>query len=658
MRRQARTAVAVLALLMTGLLATASQPASAAPTVPAAHVSNVQVDGRQLRFRLDLTSLPPGSGVDLSSIRVNANGQPLNAHATLGSATGTATVPLPDREAILVLDASGSMQGSRLTASKAAALAYARAVPADVKIGLVRFSDRPAVALAPTVNRAALAAAVASVAAVGNTSLYDAVLTALGAFPARTPGAERRLLILSDGADNISHASLAAAARAVAGSGVRVDAVGIAVSGDQLRALRELTNAGSGQVLPASGLDQLSAAFVQAAQTFSREVAVTADLPAALAGKKVAVTANVTVAGHELGAVTTVQLPAVTVPNASSGGSAPAAARPNLTSTPPVLLLTLSFFGLLGIALVLMWKPRPKPAHETRLDQLDNYSWSPPPVALAGLPGDGSEGAVAAAALSVADRLLRSGNARSRIVTDLERAGMRMRPQEWLLLRISAVIVAIALFTVLIGSLVVGALLGALLGWLGTYVVVRFKAARRCSAFADQLPDVLQLIASSLRSGFSLAQALDGVVREGSQPAASEFGRALAEARLGVEVEDALDGVAERMKCRDLAWVVMAVRISRDVGGNLAEVLLTTVHTIRERAQLKRQIRALSAEGRLSAYVLIALPIFVAGWFVLVRPEYLRPLYTQPLGIAMLSFAVFGVLVGSWWMSRVVKVEV
>jgi tight adherence protein B len=235
---------------------------------------------------------------------------------------------------------------------------------------------------------------------------------------------------------------------------------------------------------------------------------------------------------------------------------------------------------------------------------------------------------------------------------------MRMRPQEWLLLRIAAVVVAVALSTVLSGSLVLGVLIGALLGWLGTYLVVRVKAARRCSAFADQLPDVLQLIASSLRSGFSLAQALDGVVREGAQPAASEFGRALTEARLGVEVEDALDGVAERMKCRDLAWVVMAVRISREVGGNLAEVLLTTVHTIRERAQLKRQVRALSAEGRMSAYVLIALPIFVAGWFVLVRPQYLRPLYTQPLGIAMLAFAVLGVIVGSWWMSRVVKVEV
>ena len=87
-------------------------------------------------------------------------------------------------------------------------------------------------------------------------------------------------------------------------------------------------------------------------------------------------------------------------------------------------------------------------------------------------------------------------------------------------------------------------------------------------------------------------------------------------------------------------------------------MLLTTVHTMRERAQLKRQIRALSAEGRLSAYVLIGLPIFVAGWFILVRPDYLRPLYTRPAGIVMLVIAVCGLVIGSLWMSRIVKVEV
>jgi Flp pilus assembly protein TadB len=201
-------------------------------------------------------------------------------------------------------------------------------------------------------------------------------------------------------------------------------------------------------------------------------------------------------------------------------------------------------------------------------------------------------------------------------------------------------------------------LLGALVGWGGTSFFTRIRASRRSAAFAEQLPDLLQLVGSSLRSGFSLAQALDGIIREGAQPAAAEFARALTETRLGVQLEDALDGVAMRMGSADLSWVVMAVRISRDVGGNLAEVLMTTVQTIRARGQLKRQVRALSAEGRLSAYILIGLPIFVAGWFLLARPQYLRPLYTQPVGLVLLAMAALGMVTGSIWMSRVVKVEV
>lgn len=133
-------------------------------------------------------------------------------------------------------------------------------------------------------------------------------------------------------------------------------------------------------------------------------------------------------------------------------------------------------------------------------------------------------------------------------------------------------------------------------------LIVMFRISRRRSAFADQLPDVLQLVAGALQTGFSLPQALDAVVRENSQPAAGEFSRALAETRIGGELEGAMNKVADRMNSTDLRWTVMAIAIHRQVGGNLVEVLRNTVDTMRERAQMRRQVRALSAEGRLSAY--------------------------------------------------------
>src|SRR6185437_2866651 len=149
----------------------------------------------------------------------------------------------------------------------------------------------------------------------------------------------------------------------------------------------------------------------------------------------------------------------------------------------------------------------------------------------------------------------------------------------------------------------------------------------------------LQLVVGALRSGFTLQQAVDALVREGPDPVAGEFSRALAEIRLGGDLEDALDRVAARNSSRDLAWLVMAIRIQREVGGNLSEVLETAVETMRERGRLRRHVRALSAEGRLSAYVLVGMPVVLSIWMFLVRRSYLKPLYTEPLGIAMLVAA-------------------
>ena len=182
-----------------------------------------------------------------------------------------------------------------------------------------------------------------------------------------------------------------------------------------------------------------------------------------------------------------------------------------------------------------------------------------------------------------------------------------------------------ALLTVLSNSLLAGILIGALVGWLGMRLIVSVRISRRQAAFAEQLPDVLQLVAGALQSGFSLPQALDAVVREDSQPAAGEFSRALAETRIGGELEIAMNRVADRMDSTDLRWTVMAIGIQRQVGGNLVEVLRNTVDTMRERAQMRRQVRALSAEGRLSAYILVALPLLMAGYMFLARPRLHSP---------------------------------
>jgi Flp pilus assembly protein TadB/Mg-chelatase subunit ChlD len=648
-------ALLALALAPTlGLMVVEQAAVATPPQLPTARISQLQ-PGAQLHFVISVTGLVAGADVDAKTVRVTADGRALRAHGVSQNSPGGATdKQAPRREAMLVVDTSGSMQGGRLEAAKAAALSYAQVLPADVRLGLVSFSARPALRLRPTTDRTALRRAVSSLTASGSTALYDGVWSGLTAFGREDRSRQRRMLILSDGADTASRRPLVATTARLRSSGVGTDAVGISLTGRERGILRRLAAAGSGRVLTASGLGQLDSAFVRAAQTFSQQVSVTADLPAALAGRQVRISATVVAGGRVVAAAGTARFPAAHAAPVVAEDPTPTALPPT-TDRLPIILLLFTFLGLLAIGLMLAI-PQRRPVAKARLDEVDAYQWSVPMSAAASV--DAADGHVATVALSVVDKLLRSGPSRTRIRSELERAGLRIRPQEWILLRISAAIAAIAGITVLTGSLLAGVLVGTLFGWLATMLLLKVKASRRCAAFADQLPDVLQLIASSLRSGFTLAQALEAVVREGDQPASEELTRALTEARLGLPLEQALDQVAARMQSQDLEWVVMAMRISRDVGGNLAEVLLTTVHTMRERGQLRRQVRALSAEGRLSGYILVALPVAVAAWFMLVRPEYLRPLFTTPVGIMMLIVALLGVAVGSWWMSRIVKVEI
>ena len=272
----------------------------------------------------------------------------------------------------------------------------------------------------------------------------------------------------------------------------------------------------------------------------------------------------------------------------------------------------------------------------------------------AGALGDSQ---VARTALDWAGRVARKRGLEERLALRLDRAGLHVTPSEWLLLLLGGGVAGLIAGAVLFHSPLV-ALGVAVLAVAGPSFFLRVKANRRRAAFADQLPDSLRLAASSLKSGYSFVQALDALVREGTEPISSEVGRALAESRIGVPVEDALDQVADRMDSIDMRWTVMAVRVQREVGGNLAEVLDTVSDTIRERAYLKRQVHTLSAEGRLSAYVLIGLPLTLAGYMFAFRRDYVHPLYSTFPGVAMLTIG--GVLLVAGWltMKKIIKVEV
>ena len=264
-----------------------------------------------------------------------------------------------------------------------------------------------------------------------------------------------------------------------------------------------------------------------------------------------------------------------------------------------------------------------------------------------------------ATAKSAAQSLLkRNKSLEMRIAARLEAAGSQLNASEWLLLHTGIMLAAGFLGTIIGGGSIGIGLVFLGLGAIGPWFYLGFRKRRRRKAFGSALPDTLQLMAGSLSAGLSLAQSIDTIVNEGVEPIASEFRRVLVETRLGVSLETALGGVGERFESKDFEWVVMAINIQRRVGGNLAELLETVAGTMREREYMRRQVNALAAEGKLSAYVLGGLPPGFLLYLVLTKGDYVSVMFTRPLGWLMLGGGAVILSVGAFWMSRIIKVEV
>ena len=315
--------------------------------------------------------------------------------------------------------------------------------------------------------------------------------------------------------------------------------------------------------------------------------------------------------------------------------------------------------GLLLLLLALVPPARPRLSPADRIEKyVGAHAAGRTHTAETGDP-DHLLGSARQAAEERASRFLsRNADLETRITASLEAAGSPLKAPEWLLVHLASVVGAGVLGLLLGGGNVVVGLLFIALGAVGPWLWLSLKRRKRQKRFNAALPDTLQLIAGSLSAGLSLAQAVDTVVREGQEPICSEFRRVLAENRLGVGLEDALDAVAERTGSTDFTWAVMAIRIQREVGGNLAALLESVAGTMREREYLRRQVGALSAEGKLSAIVLGALPPLFLVFLLLTRREYVAPLYTDPRGIVMLVGGALWLGVGIFWMSKLVKVEV
>ena len=213
----------------------------------------------------------------------------------------------------------------------------------------------------------------------------------------------------------------------------------------------------------------------------------------------------------------------------------------------------------------------------------------------------------------------------------------------------------------LLGTLLLGtptALLVAPVVPLAGELVLRLKGRRRVAAFSEQLPDNLVVLSQSLRAGFALLQALDAVADNAAEPSRKEFRRVMTQAKLGAPIEVALEELGGRMQSKELGWVVAVVAIQSRVGGNMAEIFDSVADAIQARQRLRRQVKALTAQGRMTQVVLTSLPAGVGAMLYIINPDFMNTMLEQRAGVAVLLFAGFLSLLGSWTISRIVNIEI
>ena len=302
--------------------------------------------------------------------------------------------------------------------------------------------------------------------------------------------------------------------------------------------------------------------------------------------------------------------------------------------------------------------------------RLERYASGKDGAAAATGSGGLSEMISSSVALAQLNRVVERRDFGANLAREIARADLKIKVSEYLAIWAGAIVGLPLLFVVLsLGlpalrspiALLVAAFIGFMLPrfWLGR------RKSGRLNAFNKSLPDTITLLANALRAGSSFLQAIELVVRESRPPISTEFGRVIREVNLGLPFEQALENMVRRVRSDDLELMATAISIQHTVGGNLAEILDSIAYTIRERVRIKGEIRTLTAQQRLSGYVVGFLPIGLAGFLFVAAPNFMSPMFANPpevlglpAGVVILLFGGFMMFLGFMFIRKIVDIEV
>lgn len=550
-------------------------------------------------------------------------------------------------DVVLLIDVSGSMRGTPLADAQAAARRFVDSMGPSDRIAVVAFSTEPVILQQFTSDRAALYAAVDGLVAGGETALYDGLVQAASVVGG-SAATERYIVALSDGGDTLSINPAENAARAVADAKAPVYAVALESPEYNPATLEGIARASSGRMTAAADSAALADIFQSIAEEMQLRYRVVFQ---STRPNTVDLELGVTVGSGDDAATTTlaVRNPTYTGSEARTGSPF----QPVRTNAPALTITVIALFlsiGFLSYGVGLMLR-RDKAALQ-QLSYYDNLQARSTTVET--YQDTSVRGGLVEALSAVAERRGLTGKVQAMI----DSAGMKLRASEFAMFVTLGVLVVIAVTLAATGGSLPVVFLGVVLALAAPFLFLRQKAASRLKKFDSQLPDILDLISGSLRSGWGVQQALDLVVDEVGDPAQTEFRRTQAESRLGMPFDEALQRMAQRVQSPDLQWAVNAISIQREVGGNLAEVLGIVSSTIRQRGQLARQVKALTAEGTFTMAVLASLPFLLILVLLLISPEYVMEAFTSPIGIGAYAFGAIMLVLGILWINSIVKIEV
>lgn len=595
--------------------------------------------------------------IDPTKLVVTIDGKVIPADQLVIEPLDAASVPVA---VVLVIDNSGSMEGAPIEAARGAARSFVQQKRDEDFIALVTFNDQVAVLSEFTNSQTLLLAQIDTIQATGGTAMFDGIVAASELFATASDDIRKNMIVMSDGLDEDSTSTIDDAIAAVSAADIRT--FGVALESDAFAPadLERIATEGNGLFLATSDPAQLGALYGQIQREINRALVVrfntgvanTAEVEFGLTYGDLATTQIVGVPGFVT--TTTVVAGPTTLQPLAEGTTV------TWTSQLPVSPSTLRWLVALGIGstvllfLVILFGGSPDGAQFSRrlasygrkggeLEEEKRPLMQRIPLlgqftraAEAQVEKRGLLGAVNSA-LEQGDIPLTAGEAVA--------AGVGLAA-------VGGAVAGLVTFNPIFGAAVFGFLVFMV------FAVIKFIGGREKKRFEKQLPDTLTLISTSLRAGYSLLQAVEAVAQEAPNPTAREFGRAIAEARLGRQVTEALAGITSRTQSQDFEWAVMAIEIQREVGGNLAEVLQTVADTMLARNRLRGEISALTAEGRISAWVLGSLPFAMTAFLYASNREYIMTLTESIYGIIAMIAGALSLLAGILWLRKLVDIEV